>query len=61
MPLVKVQVNEDGWHDCVREDIERPDLPAEFDTREEAAQFIENLRGLMHMGGGDTEFRIVPV
>lgn len=55
-----VQVNENGWHDCVREDIERTDLSAKFDSREEAAQFIDNVRGLMHTGGGDTEFRIVP-
>lgn len=58
--LFLVQVNDGGWKDCVREDIDRADLPAKFDSREEAAQFIENVRGLMHMGGSDTEFRIVP-
>lgn len=49
------------WVNCVREDIEQMDTVAEFPTREECAQFIDNVRGLMHMGGGATHFRILRV
>ena len=64
----EVQVLDGEWIGCVREDLlddydgETAKLPpAQFDTRERAEQFIDDLRGLMHIGGGDTQFRIVVV
>ena len=59
--LYKVQLHEDGWHDCVRVDIDRHDLPAAFETKEEAAQYIQNLLEMLHMDRGASRFRIVPV
>jgi len=61
-----VQVlDEHTWHDCTREDIQdldgnpHADLPARFDLLNEAEGFIKRLRGLMHTGGSDTQFRVI--
>jgi hypothetical protein len=63
-PRYAVEVWEDGWLQCVREDLsddgDTDNLPpAVFSSAREADAFIVTLRGLMHCGGGDTAFRVV--
>jgi hypothetical protein len=57
-PRYAVEVWEDGWHQCEREDLDS-EAPAVFSSAEAADTFIVTLRGLMHFGGGDTLFRVV--
>jgi hypothetical protein len=51
------------WVDAVREDLnegnnEGLDQVAEFDSMAAAVQFVDDMRGMMHMGGDDVRFRV---
>jgi hypothetical protein len=54
-------LDDDTWHDCVREDLERDDVPAVFHTVTEALAARDTLCGLMHTGGDPRLFRVIGV
>jgi hypothetical protein len=66
MTIYRVEHNAEGdWLPAVREDLydgtndEVLERTAEFATPEDAEQFIHEIRGLIHCGGSDIDFRVV--